>query len=195
MAIYAPGKRDRHNRMRGGVGRSVVVMLSLTAMVDMFTVLVVFLLQNYNSTGEVIELPKQVQLPEARVTKELKPSFVVTVSNNEIYLDKDVVATLDTVKAQTDWNIEPLRARLKEAIEKKVTEAQSGLGPTIKQAVQQNAPPVDPKSVPDPLFELKKVTVQAERRMDFLTVKKVMWTVTEAGATQINFAVVKRDDG
>ena len=39
--------------------RSVTAILSLTAMVDMFTVLVIFLLQNYSATGEVLFIPKE----------------------------------------------------------------------------------------------------------------------------------------
>jgi biopolymer transport protein ExbD len=196
MAIYAPGKRDRHNRSRGRGSRSVVAMLSLTAMVDMFTVLVVFLLQNYKATGETIQLPKQVPLPEARVTKELKPAFVVTISESEVSLDKDIVATVDSVKAQQDWIVEPLKLKLQQAIEAKIAEAQSGLGATVKKAIEP-APVAKegakPEEKEDPLFELRKVTIQAEKKMDFLTVKKIMMTVTEAGATQINFAVVKRE--
>ena len=38
------------------------------------------------------------------------------------------------------------------------------------------------------------MTVQADKAMDAGTVKKVMYTLTEAGASEINFAVL-RDDG
>src|SRR3712207_7799312 len=38
-ALPISGKRDRHNRRTSGGKRSAVAMLSLTAMVDMFTVL------------------------------------------------------------------------------------------------------------------------------------------------------------
>jgi biopolymer transport protein ExbD len=38
----------------------------------------------------------------------------------------------------------------------------------------------------------KQVTVQADKGMDFQTVRKVLFTVTEAGAGQINFAVLKQ---
>ncbi|MEK7356260.1 MAG: adventurous gliding motility protein S, partial [Bdellovibrionota bacterium] len=61
MAIYAPGRRDRHNRPERSTSRSVMAHLSLTAMVDMFTVLAVFLLQNYQTTGEVIDITDNVE--------------------------------------------------------------------------------------------------------------------------------------
>jgi biopolymer transport protein ExbD len=36
-----------------------------------------------------------------------------------------------------------------------------------------------------------KVTIQADKGIDFLSVKKIMYTVSEAGAREINFAVMK----
>ena len=57
MAIHAPGRRARNNKRAMGPKRNAVASLSLTALVDMFTVLTIFLLQNYNSTGEVIHIP------------------------------------------------------------------------------------------------------------------------------------------
>jgi biopolymer transport protein ExbD len=39
-----------------------------------------------------------------------------------------------------------------------------------------------------------KITIQADKSVDFLTVKKVMYTVTEAGIAEINFAVIKLPD-
>ena len=86
MPIHPPGERFRYSRLlsKKKGKRSVVAILSLTAMVDMFTVLVVFLLQNYNATGQVIYIPKEVTLPKAERIKELKPAVVVTISTKEI---------------------------------------------------------------------------------------------------------------
>ncbi len=43
-------------------------------------------------------------------------------------------------------------------------------------------------------FAWKKITIQSDKDIDFLTVKKIMYTVTEAGAGEINFAVIKKTD-
>ena len=97
MAIFRPGERHRyHNILSKRKGkRDVTALLSLTAMVDMFTVLVIFLLQNYNATGEILYIPKEVVLPKATSVRELKPAHVVTISNKEVLLDKDRVASFD----------------------------------------------------------------------------------------------------
>jgi len=165
-------------------------MLSLTAMVDMFTVLAVFLLQNYQTTGEVIELSDDVILPKAAKVRELKPATVVVISKGQILVDKIPVATIDEVKTLPEISTLPnLQARIQDAF--KVLEEKNRLAglSQIKQAVNQarGVETVKPE-------DFKRVTVQADKAMDAGTVKKVMYTLTEAGASEINFAVL-RDDG
>ncbi len=188
MAIFRPGERHRyHNILSKRKGkRDVTAMLSLTAMVDMFTVLVIFLLQNYNATGEILYIPKEVVLPQASAVRELKPAHVVTISNKEVLLDKDVVATFDEIKGTDEWMIERLKTQLADALQKSKAEAESKLQNRIRDAVEatRGEAEEDPNA-------WSKVTIQADKGVDFLTVKKVLYTVTEAGAGEINFAVTK----
>ncbi|MGZ6480198.1 MAG: ExbD/TolR family protein, partial [Bdellovibrionales bacterium] len=104
MPIHVPGKRNRHGKMGGGK-RSAVVALNMTAMVDMFTVLCVFLLQNYATTNQVLPMPEKVDLPAAHEVKELKPSNVVVISPDGIVLNNIKVAEFRTVMEQEDWTI------------------------------------------------------------------------------------------
>ncbi len=196
MAIYAPGKRNRRGHMSASK-KSLVVVLSLTAMVDMFTVLAVFLLQNYRV--EEIQLKKSVPLPEATAVKKLRPAHVVVVTQDEIFLDDVAVADFETVKEQEHWLIEPLQEGLKRAIEEKKVEMESGLKNALKGAMGQNKNPMDMTEEERDQERAKRyaygrVTMQADKDIDFLTVKKVMYTITEAGASLINFAVTPKKD-
>ncbi|WP_413292860.1 ExbD/TolR family protein [Bdellovibrio sp. HCB185ZH] len=193
MAIFRPGERHRyHNILSKKKGkRGVTAVLSLTAMVDMFTVLVIFLLQNYNTTGDILYMPKEVTLPKASSVKELKPAHVVTISNKEIVLDKDTVATFDEIQAAgpDDWNIPKLKEQLTLALAKSKADYEAKLQNKIKNAVDQTK-----GQTTDDANAWSKVTIQADKGIDFLTVKKVMFTVTEAGAGEINFAVTKNSN-
>ena len=190
MAIFVPGRRDHKNRPIGKGSRSVVAMLSMTALVDMFTVLAVFLLQNYQTTGEVIEISDKVILPKASAVKEIKAATVVTISKSNIQVNKENVATFQTVKEQEDWMIQPLQQKLQDAFKELDNRRRVlGLG-AIKQAVD-NAKEKNAKQEKE---DDTRVTVQADKTVDFLTLKKVMYTVTESGASQINFAVLKDDN-
>lgn len=190
MAIYTPGRRNRHNKSKKGKKRSVVAVLQLTAMVDMFTVLTVFLLQNYATTGEVIYIPKEVKLPNAAAVKELHPSNVVVISTDDIMLNNQSLVTFTKVKEQEDWMIK----ELKEGLEKLIQEGEKeklSLGNQIRKAVNETKT-ADGSSPKDAVDQFRKITIQADKEVDFLTVKKVMFTVTEAGIFEINFAVIKK---
>jgi biopolymer transport protein ExbD len=189
MPIHAPGKRDRRHRTKpksGGIGAS----LSLTPMVDMFTILVIFLLQNYSSTGEVLYIPKEVQLPKASQIKELKPAHVVIITAVDVILDKETIVKADQIKEQKDWMIPALRDRLVQLLREDDIKARQA----VAQTISKNLPGViRPNSTPLPDESRRKITVQADKNIDFLTVKKVMFTVTESGASEINFAVLKKE--
>lgn len=187
MAIHVPGKRNRHGKRMGGGKRSAVAALNMTAMVDMFTVLCVFLLQNYATTNQVLPMPEKVDLPSAREVKELSPSNVVLIAKDGIMLNNVKIADFAAVKEQQEWEIKPLMELLKKTVEAGEQKKKS-LGNQLRTAVN------DAKQMPKPveIDEFRKITVQADRLVDFLTVKKVMYSVTEAGMQEINFAVLKK---
>src|SRR3989338_2779716 len=112
MPIFPPGRRGRNGRRIDGGKRKIVAMLTLTAMVDMFTVLTIFLLQNYNVTGQVLDIPKEVKLPKASAVKELKPAHIVIISPRDVVLDKQAVISFVQVREQKDWMIRPLYNRV-----------------------------------------------------------------------------------
>ncbi len=190
MPIYAPGKRYvRCSRVMdsGKAKRSIVAVLSLTAMVDMFTVLTIFLLQNYNATGAVIHIPEKVILPKASAVKELAPAHVVTVTPDFVMLDNNQIVEYTEVKDQRDWMIRPLYNRVRDALQKDELEYRQSLKQTLKDVVN----PEDKQGLKEE--QLRKITVQADKDIDFLTIKKVMFTVTEAGSREINFAVIQEE--
>lgn len=183
MPIHIPGKRNRKNKISKG-GRKAVASLSLTAMVDMFTVLTIFLLQNYKETGEVIRLRNDVELPQATQIRELNPANVVIVSKDMIMVNENPVIQLENVKRQTQWLIYPLYSLVTQTIKADEEAYQAEIKNKLREVVAE----VRKRDVPQKDF--RQVTLQADKDTDFLTVKKIMYTLTEAGASEINFAVI-----
>ena len=177
MPIHVPGKRFK-GRQKVGTKRNVVAVLQLTAMVDMFTVLVVFLLQNYASTNQILPISDQIDLPQAATVKELKPSFVVVLSKDALSFNEKKVGSFTDVKNNTDWLIPSLLEPVKVAIEKFNKEKK----------VEEN--PTD-TTKPAKVALQYKMTLQADKEIDFLSIKKVLYTLTEAGVQEVNFAVIK----
>ncbi|MBY0316196.1 MAG: biopolymer transporter ExbD [Bdellovibrionales bacterium] len=195
MAIYVPGKRGRGNRRKAAGKRNTVVALSLTAMVDMFTVLTIFLLQNFKV--DAIKLKQNVPLPEATAIKKLRPAHVVVVTQDKIFLDETPVANFISVKEQQEWVIEALRVGLAEKIKERKVAFDSTLKEKLKTALANaQTKKMSEAEIEEERKELERdwgrVTVQADKEIDFLTIKKVLYTATEAGATMINFAVSQK---
>lgn len=188
MAIFRPGQRHRYHNIlkRKGSKRGVTAILSLTAMVDMFTVLVIFLLQNYNTTGEILYIPKEVTLPKANRVNDLKPSLVITVSSKEVLIDRTPVATFAEVQAATNWEIPNLRDKARVLLEKAKAEQEAKLQSRLKNVVDKTLG----KEAEDP-NAWRKVTLQADKGIDYLTLKKIMYSIYQAGGGPINFAVAK----
>ena len=189
MAIYIPGKRNRGNKRAAPAKRSAVAVLSLTAMVDMFTVLAVFLLQNYATTDQILYIPEKVELPDATAVKELKPSNVVIVAEDGIFLNENQVVDFMQVREQRDWMVPKLKEKIIELI-KEGEEEKKRLDFKFKKAVNNARRKTTEEDEIDPF---RKMTIQADKAIDFLTLKKIMYTVTEAGVYEINFAVLKKD--
>lgn len=188
MPIHAPGKRVHGKRQKSG--RKVVAMLSLTAMVDMFTVLTVFLLQNYNTTGQVIHIPKEVILPKASEVKELSPARVVTISSKELLIDDKKVTDFQTVKDTQGWVVPVLRDRLKQVLAEDKAKAEKDFGKKLRDAVRGKKK--DGKEEEKVDRPWTRVTVQSDKEMEIGIIKKVMATVMESGVLEINFAVAKK---
>ena len=193
MAIHVPGYRSSNKRLRKMKSgkRSVVAVLSLTAMVDMFTVLTVFLLQNYNpDTGAVLDIPAEVQLPQATRHKELSPAHVITISNSGISFEKQKVFSLEEARQGDTLLLPRLKTIIERAIAQTFREHTESLGARFQDAVDA----AKARSREDSQ-SYRKVTIQADKGVDFVFIKKVMHTASEAGAGEVNFAVLEKESG
>ena len=88
----APGTFNRHLTARAHKKskgkRLLLVSLSLTAMVDMFSLLVIFLLQSFATSPELLIVTKGVVLPSARTGLEIKNAPLISIAQDGIYLDQ-----------------------------------------------------------------------------------------------------------
>lgn len=186
MPIYAPGlRKGRHVQSSK---RDVVAVLQLTAMVDMFTVLVVFLLQNYAVTNQILPISEKIELPQAKVVKELKPSHVVILSEGIVSLNEDVLGSLSAQTSEKQWVFSPLKEKMEELLR---VSAEGGSNFLLAQLKRVQQDPEDESLTKGAPF---RVTIQADEETNFLDVKKIMYTLTDAGVREMNFAVIKTPD-
>ncbi len=85
----------RASRFSRGKNKQTVFDIDITSLLDILTIMLVFLLQSYNSSGVVINVPKDVELP--RSASETLNTFGVNiqVSKTQIFVDDAEVVNTD----------------------------------------------------------------------------------------------------
>jgi biopolymer transport protein ExbD len=180
MPIVQPGKRPakRFQKSRvfggkmGGGRRSVNAELNVVPMVDMMTMLVIFLLQQFSATGEVLYMQKDIKLPEAAHGQTIEMAPIVAISAEHVVVSGQKVADVRDLEADTALlNINALEEKLRD--EKKRWDF-----------IHQNDPDREKSWKGD-------VNIQADTKVPFRILKRVMFSAAQAGYYNVNFATLE----
>lgn len=140
--------------------------ISLTSLMDVFTILVFFLL--VNSGSEVLEAPKQLVLPESVVEAKPRETVVIHINQDEVVVQGEPVVRVADVIAM-GGDIEPIMARLA-SLQDRV------IGVRTQVVAQSN-----------------EVTILADKSIPFSVIKQVMSSCTAQGYGRISLAVVQKE--
>ena len=141
--------------------------LSLTSLMDVFTILVFFLLFN-QSAVEVVEPPKEIKLPDSVVESKPRPTVIVLVSDKMVMVQGEIVASMDEVLAAKDERIAP--------IINKLTQIRRGAISINTATSAKN----------------DEITILAHKTIPFKILQKLMSTCALSGYTKISLAVVQK---
>ena len=147
--------------------------LHLTPLVDLLLVLVVFLLQGFSPSGELLCPCKRLQLPEAIHCRDLEAAPIVRITMESISLNGQPEAEMSELLRDLGTQ-EPLPKLYDDLV-------------VLKNNFKLLHPnPEDFKGI---------VIVQADKNIDFKVIKKVMYTCAVAGYNNVNFAVQSKGKG
>jgi biopolymer transport protein ExbD len=79
-------------------------------MVDMFSLLVIFLLQTFSTSPEMLVMSKDVRLPTAQSGREIVDAPVLAVTKDGVYLDQKLVGPVDQVLQNPDSFMDRLKS-------------------------------------------------------------------------------------
>ena len=160
-------KQTRRVKRMARASKQKKASLNLVSLMDVFTILVFFLLVN-SSSSEVLEPPKNILLPDSIVDAKPRETVIILVTEENILVQGDVViATQDVIDSKASV-IAPIKQRLLEQKKKVI-------------GIRTRA-----------VAESKEVTVLAHRTLPFKLLKKVMSSCTAAGYGKISLAVIQK---
>jgi biopolymer transport protein ExbD len=151
----------RHRQRRHGANH-----FALIPFIDMMTILVVFLLAH---TAEVDILPntKNISIPQSLSDRKPSAAVVVMITKDSLYVDGELVGSLNDVVANQGRFFAPLKNAL----------------------TAQNARSLSQQTD----VAKREVTIMGDKSTPYSVLKKIMMTCSEAEYGKVSFAVVERE--
>lgn len=157
-----------------GSGHGIFATLNVVPMIDMFIILVVFLVQQFSASGELMSVNPDVAMPKARAKAELDRAPFVALTRGKanqpgvlLFENNQIVSIADINEVKyPSWDIKPLAEVLKRSWK-----------------LQQ-------KSADKKQRRNRKIIIQADRTVPFQVIKMVMATCGRNEYREPNFAIM-----
>ncbi len=140
--------------------------LNLTSLMDIFTILVFFLLVSSTNPSKLPDA-KNLKLPDSIAETDVKDTLVVMVTRDDILVQDLKVSTVNEVKA------------LK-------TDLIPSLATELKYRASQTVAPLNERGIPE-----REITILGDEKTPYSVVRKIMATCSENDYAKISFAVVR----
>ncbi len=140
---------------------------NLTALMDIFTILVFFLLVN-SSTAEQLPNRQDLELPESIAERKPEQTVIVMITRDRILVQGRPVATVADVLASGERTVPAVSVALQE-------ERERVIGLTTRAVAAKD-----------------DVTIMGDREVPYQLLRKLMQSCTRAGYTTISLAVIQK---
>jgi len=158
--------RNTRRIKRMARNRAKITKMNLTSLMDVFTILVFFLLVNSGSV-ELVEAPKDVKLPESREESKPRETVVISVSPEDVIVQGQAVARVADILEDSNGSMDNLAARLAQLQDNIV-------GPATASVAASH-----------------EVTILADKSVPFIVVRKIMSACTGEGYENVSLAVIQ----
>jgi len=164
---YAPTKR-RAARAR----KPSLLVLNITSMLDMFTILIIFLLKSYSAEGIILTIPADLHLPHSTTQNAPEPGLVVEVSENILVVDGKILdVDLKEVEKSETLIINNLYEHL--LVKARRYEEIAALNPNAEFT--------------------GRLVLEGDREIPFRLLKKILYTCGQAGFINQSLAVFQKE--
>lgn len=155
-------RMEKHHKRNKGAGA-----LNLVSLMDIFTILVFFLLVN-SSDVQTLPNAKELQLPESIAEEKAKETVVILIGETDLIVQGRTVAKIADVLATQGNDIPQLREALLSQNDR-----------VLRREAQED-------------IASREVTIMGDKDIPYRLLKKVMATCTESDYGQISLAVLQK---
>jgi biopolymer transport protein ExbD len=162
----------RQRRQRRQARQNKGMTLNIVSLIDIFTVLVFFLLLN-STELELLPEAQNVHLPESVAQNKARETVVVMVNNDQLMVQGTPVARVDQILASTDSTIPALKRALKQQM-------------TLPSGSVVNAADAADAAAP------REVTIMGDKDIPYRLLRKVLATCADSDFGKLSLAVLQK---
>jgi len=180
--------------------------LMLTSLLDMFTIILIFLIVSFEAEDYEFKLNPDLRLPESSAQSVFKPALNMSITANEISVEEKSIYSLESGKARPeDYEagqidkvvkvLEEIYQRNLEALKDAQEEEGDELAPGGKDTASDSKDSgADPQADGDSADEEAGtiIMLQADKHLDYKTLYLVMRSARIAGFAKYRLAIMKR---
>jgi biopolymer transport protein ExbD len=159
--------RKSRRMKRMGRNKRKLTGLNLTPLMDVFTILVFFLLF-HSSGGDILDTPKHIKLPDSVVEAKPRETVVIMVSPQVVVVQGEAVISTPDLLDDGVGRVQAVTERLEQ--------------------LDRNIIGISTRNV----AESKEITILADKTIPFKVLKKIMSTCTDSGYGRISLAVIQK---
>lgn len=164
MSMLVPARKSKHSLLHRAETE-----LNLIPLIDILSVMVAFLLV-YSTNVEIVQNAKGIAIPQSNSESQPKQSVVVMVTKDQLFVQGELITTVEEIRASTESSVDPLRAVLERPMLVNVDQA----------AAEES-------------MASREITVLADKTLPYSVLKKVMSTCTAASYGKLSLAVIEKE--
>lgn len=175
---------SRRRRAKSHVNNNSTFAVNITSMTDMFTIMLVFLLQTYSTSEVTIQPEKGLELPVSNSETSPTPGIQVSITPQDLIFAERKIASLnghDFEKTALDANDSNFVLPLFKALED-LTKTEKEIEENFKSGLSKKRPN---QGILD-----GKIIVKADQKLPYSTIRKIMYTASMAGYPKLRMATV-----
>lgn len=152
-------------------GKDKKVSLNLTSMIDMFTILVVFLIKSYSAEGQIVTVSDALTLPHSRSERTVELNLEIMVTSDAVVVDGEPIVSVDEELLSQGNPIPILVERLSDHLE----------------YTRQMRGTMDEEEM--------RINIQGDVAIPAILLQRVMSSCAQAGYSSQNLTVIKVEGG
>ncbi|MDD5674774.1 MAG: biopolymer transporter ExbD [Chitinivibrionales bacterium] len=134
----------------------------MTSLIDILTLLLVFLIQSFNAEGNLITPSSDLQLPTSKSAVEPRPALTLEITNKSLLAQGELITHISSFANAAELLIDPLQRYL--AAQKRLTSENT---------------------------KKRELVIMCDRDMQFNVVKRVMYTCSKSGFSDFSVLAIQ----